>query len=133
MLADQELISLRQRVARLEHLVTGLRPADRAAQADQLVDAIVRDAAYLMGLQHYDIISGTRTGALVRARFAVAWTATNAHGCSTARVGRALGDRDHSTIINALRKAEKWRKSDPSFRYLTDRLLEAAVNGGHCG
>jgi chromosomal replication initiation ATPase DnaA len=42
---------------------------------------------------------------------------------SSVVIGRALGDRDHSTILNAQRRAEELRAEDEEYREITDRLL----------
>ena len=38
-------------------------------------------------------------------------------------LGAILGGRDHSSVVNACRRAADMRDSDPAFRCLTDRLV----------
>jgi chromosomal replication initiation ATPase DnaA len=38
-------------------------------------------------------------------------------------IGRALGNRDHTTVLNGLKRAEEWRESDRDFREITDGLI----------
>lgn len=45
---------------------------------------------------------------------------------STSEIGKMLG-RDHSTIVNALRRIDRKRQAEPRFRELTDRMLADAA------
>jgi chromosomal replication initiation ATPase DnaA len=64
-----------------------------------------------------------RSGPMVRARFAVMWVARELFGFSTPVIGRALGNRDHSTVLNGLKRAEELRIEDSDFREITDGLV----------
>ena len=57
-------------------------------------------------------------------RFAVMWLARKITRLSLPQIGRELGDRDHTTIISGLRRANEMRAEDEQFRHLTDRVLE---------
>lgn len=64
-----------------------------------------------------------------RARMAVSWGARQLLGSSFPAIGRRLGDRDHSTIMNAVDRANELIESDPAFRDLCARMV-AAQRGG---
>ncbi|WP_083579068.1 helix-turn-helix domain-containing protein [Tardibacter chloracetimidivorans] len=57
-------------------------------------------------------------------RFAVVWVARRRLRMSLPEIGRRLGDRHHTTIANAERRACELRQSDRAFEVLTDRLME---------
>lgn len=69
------------------------------------------------------ILGATRSERVCRARFAIAWVAREAFGLSSTVIGRSLGDRDHSTILSAQRRAQEMRAADDEYRDITDRLL----------
>jgi chromosomal replication initiation ATPase DnaA len=60
---------------------------------------------------------------MVRARFAVMWVARELFGFSTPVIGRSLGNRDHSTVLNGIKRAEELREDDDDFREITDGLI----------
>jgi hypothetical protein len=86
------------------------------------VTDVIRAVAMEMGIPAPDIVGHCRVPRLARARFAVAWVASRSLGHSASTIGRALGDRDHSTILYALRRADELRVADPAFLSVTDRL-----------
>jgi chromosomal replication initiation ATPase DnaA len=93
-------------------------PAEHARVA-----RLIQFAAVAFGVSESMIIGPTRSHRMCRARFAVAWAAQQAFGLSSPAIGRALGDRDHTTILMAVRRANDWRAEDEEYRELTDRLL----------
>ncbi|SCW61576.1 dnaA protein helix-turn-helix [Sphingobium faniae] len=85
---------------------------------------IIDTVAWWSGVPASDIIGPNRRWSYFRPRAAVCWLAIKIGGASTTTIGRVLGDRDHSTIIHAKRRADALRLIDPAFRRLTDRLLD---------
>src|SRR3546814_10321695 len=75
-----------------------------------------------MGVRESDIIGDSRGQVYVRPRAAIVWIAKLLTDHSLAQIGRALGGRDHSTVIGLLAKAEKLRTTDPAFVLTTDKL-----------
>lgn len=90
------------------------------------VAAIVAEVAEAFGVTVPALLERDR---VLRARFAAVWVARQATGASFAGLGRALGERDHSTTLHAHRRAEALRASDVPFRQLTDQLLRGIL--GH--
>jgi chromosomal replication initiator protein len=60
--------------------------------------------------------SKRRTQDLARARQIAMYLAREMTGASLNQIGRAFGDRDHSTVSHAFQKIQKEMKSDPRFR-----------------
>lgn len=89
------------------------------------IDQMVSWVSGRIGLSAREITGACRQVEHVRARFAIMWVARRATGLSTVTIGRRLGDRDHTTVINGLRSADRLRASHSEFRALTDALLEA--------
>jgi len=85
---------------------------------------LVALAARETGLSVAQIVGPSRRSDIVRTRFAVVWVAYFVLGGSMRGIGLQLGDRDHTTIINAFTRAEQLRSVDATFQALTDRLAE---------
>lgn len=97
--------------------------------APPMVSDVIARIGFEMGLTTAGITGrGLRSGEL-RARCAVSWIAREL-GRSTTETGRAMGDRDHSTIVYQLRKADAMRRTDPAFIAVTDKVLRHFNNGG---
>ena len=58
----------------------------------------------------------------VRARFAFVHVASLSTGKSDPEIGRALGNRDHTTIRNARAKAAELMETNGDFRGLIERV-----------
>lgn len=87
------------------------------------VDIIIAAVSAVTGVHRIDILSDRRDEETARARFAALWLATKMIQISTPALGRAFGDRDHTTILYALRRAEELRASDRNFRVGCDTML----------
>jgi chromosomal replication initiation ATPase DnaA len=95
--------------------------------SNQKVWRIIEFAGVAFSVSEGAILGPTRAARIVRARDAVAWVAKEAFGTSSVDIGRALGERDHSTILTAQRRAEALRATDEGFRDATDRLLALVI------
>jgi len=84
--------------------------------------AIVRAVARASGVSSSDIRGQRRTRDLVRLRWAAAWLA-RANGASYPQIGRALGGRDHTTIIHGVRRLGAMGGGE---REIIDELLARA-------
>jgi chromosomal replication initiation ATPase DnaA len=124
------LAALEARIAAVEAKVTGITEVERALFAEKPLATIVADAAFIMGLKVREIVSARRHAQLFRARCAVSWVAQQTTGYSLARIGRALGHIDHTSVLHQIRRAEEMREKDPAFRSLTARLLTLAQRRG---
>lgn len=75
------------------------------------------------GLLPGALVGRNRARRLTRPRFAALWVlAVVWPKLSLWQVGRIMGGRDHTTVINGLRRARQWRAQDRAYRRLTNRL-----------
>ena len=85
----------------------------------------VKDIAQIIsaewGVTPEDIFGGSRDVEFVMARAALV-VRLRKQGYSYPRIGRIL-KRDHTTIMNAERKAQIWRERDPDFDHLCRMVL----------
>lgn len=116
MLQPEERRVVQLMVARLA--LRGARPIGRVRVTD-----VVDQVGYELGIARCDLIGGDRRKGLFRARAAICWVARRVTRASLPQIGAILGGRDHSSVVNACRRAADMRDSDPAFRCLTDRLV----------
>ena len=119
-----ELADLELRVARIERELEVAPFVTVPAIAS--VRKICEDAARITGLKYAEIIGQGRARELSYARFAVIYAARLAYGYSLPRIGRALGNRDHTTILSGEKRARELREQDLEFLELSERLYRLA-------
>jgi hypothetical protein len=73
---------------------------------------IVEEVAEFYGVPPSAIVGESHRAAFVRARWIATWLADHLTGFSSVRIGRSFGNRDHSTIINGIRKIEAARETN---------------------
>lgn len=89
------------------------------------VREIMGDVSFETGISVADIVGPYRGRDIHRARCAVSYVARHSTGQALTTVGRAMGDRDHATILQQLVRADEMRDGrDPAFKRLTDRLTK---------
>ena len=79
-----------------------------------------------------DLISERRTANLVRPRQLAMYLAKKLTTRSTPQIGRQFGDRDHSTVLHAIRKVDERIKSDPEFASEV-QLIRTRLENDHAG
>ena len=75
---------------------------------------LTREAAYMFRVSQRDINSRYKYDFILPARFAI-WKALRDNGSTYAQIGRWF-DRDHSTIINGVRRANEIMEYDHDYR-----------------
>ena len=92
------------------------------------MDAIISQVAQAFGVTPDDLTGPDRTAHIVWARQAAAHVLRmRVPGASVCAIGRALGNRDHSTIVHALSAVPKRRQASPTYDQLI-RTLEHVCN-----
>lgn len=87
---------------------------------------VLRLVVNRFGISKRDILSERRTAEVVRPRMVACWLMRRATTMSLPSIGRKVGRRDHTTVLNAFRKIEALRQRDADFRGVTDDLLRLA-------
>jgi len=103
------------------------------------VSEIIENASRLSGIPVAMIKGTSRAAYLVRIRAAIIHTArsyvsarNNPTRFSYPLIARALGDRDHTTMIHAQDCFQIYCESDSAFAAFADRLQEMCDNPGLC-
>jgi chromosomal replication initiator protein len=80
------------------------------------VEDIQRVVCHHFKLRSMDLLSKDRHKSIAFARHVAMYLCKQRLKCSFPELGRAFGNRDHTTIISAVRKVEALRTSDPEVR-----------------
>jgi hypothetical protein len=98
---------------------------------------ILRTVAARFGVTVADLLGGCRSHYIVRPRQLVAWLGRRVRGDSKSRIGRWLGGRDHTTIINAERRVNDLMRDNPwwaaTVEDLVRELSPSVINDGEVG
>ncbi|AKU97574.1 Chromosomal replication initiator protein DnaA [Labilithrix luteola] len=86
----------------------------RASEAG--VDDIQRVVCHHFKLRTNDLLSKDRHKSIAFARHVAMYLCKQRLKCSFPELGRAFGNRDHTTVMSAVRKVEHLRASDPEVR-----------------
>lgn len=86
----------------------------RASEAG--VDDIQRVVCHHFKLRTNDLLSKDRHKSIAFARHVAMYLCKQRLKCSFPELGRAFGNRDHTTVMSAVRKVEALRGSDPEVR-----------------
>ena len=70
------------------------------------------------------IIGRARNDAIVRVRQAVYLLAYKLTRASSPEIGRAVGDRDHTTVLNGIRRAKLRMAHELAFRATVEKIAE---------
>ena len=82
------------------------------------VDDIVRAVSRRLGLSMVEVRGPRRARPLAQARHLIAYLAHEYADFSLPAIGRALGGRDHTTILHSVRKASSLLSEDPALAQL---------------
>jgi chromosomal replication initiator protein len=93
----------------------------RAARQPQLREIIAIVARHF-GLPQKELKSSSRRQSIVTARAVAIYFARELAGASYDQIGRALGGRDHTTIMHNYRKIERDRVRDPAIQEAIELL-----------
>jgi len=90
-----------------------LRPHLRGGEKRITVDDIQKATAEHYGMKQSDLISERRNRAIARPRQAAMWLAKHLTTRSLPDIGRRFGNRDHTTVLHAVRRIEELKAADP--------------------
>lgn len=90
----------------------------RQPQLREIIAAVARH----FGLPQKQLKSQSRRQSIVTARAVAIYLARELAGASYEQIGRALGGRDHTTIIHNYRKIERERSHDPAVQEAIEEL-----------
>ena len=102
-------------------LIAELIPTARRAPTSTPVEEIQEQVASSFGISRAELVGPTRAATPLRARQLAIFLTRELTDLSLPQIGRLFGGRDHSTVLNALRRVEAGLAVDPA---LVDRVEE---------
>ncbi len=91
------------------------------------IPAIQTVVADRFGMTVLDLLSRRRARAVARPRQVAMWIARHATLHSLPEIGRAFGDRDHTTVMAAIARVDALMAADPLFAARVEQCREGAA------
>jgi chromosomal replication initiator protein len=110
-------------------LIAELIPESGRPLAKTPVEEIQQRVASAFGISRAELIGPTRAATPLRARQVAILLTRELTDLSLPQIGRLYGDRDHSTVLNALRRVKTGLADDPELAARVDALRSAIHNG----
>jgi chromosomal replication initiator protein len=108
-------------------LIAEVIPRGRSAQATS-VEEIQQRVAECFGISRAELIGSSRAATPLRARQVAIFLTRELTDLSLPQIGRLYGGRDHSTVLNSLRRVEAGLAEDPELAGRVDDLRVAIHN-----
>jgi chromosomal replication initiator protein len=103
-------------------LIAELIPQSSPPRPETPVEEIQQHVATAFGISRAELIGSSRAAAPLRARQVAILLTRESTGLSLPQIGRLYGGRDHSTVLNSLRRIEVGIGEDPELADRVDRL-----------
>ena len=113
----REVITIRHVKEHLKHLF------DEESNRKVTPNDIITKVSRLYDVSVEDMISKSRQNKVVMPRFVAMYLIRKLTDMTTTEIGKQFGDRDHSTVVNAINKIEDDMKNDPEFREQLEELI----------
>jgi chromosomal replication initiator protein len=108
--------SLQGKALTVEFARQEILAASSIRPTEQNVEDIQRIVCHHFKLRSTDLLSKDRHKSVAFARHVAMYLCKQRLKCSFPELGRAFGNRDHTTVMSAVRKVEHLRSSDPEVR-----------------
>jgi chromosomal replication initiator protein len=105
-------------------LIAEVIPRSRASRATP-VEEIQQQVAERFGVARAELIGSSRAATPLRARQVAIFLTRELTDLSLPQIGRLYGGRDHSTVLNSLRRVEAGLGDDPEFAKRVEELRGA--------
>jgi chromosomal replication initiator protein len=103
-------------------LIAELIPQSSPRRQETPVEEIQQHVATAFGISRAELIGSSRAAVPLRARQVAILLTRESTGLSLPQIGRLYGGRDHSTVLNSLRRIELGMSEDQTLADRVDRL-----------
>ncbi len=114
-------------------LIAELIPQGARASRTTPIEQIQQRVAGDFGVSHAELVGSTRAARPLRARQVAIFLTRELTDLSLPQIGRLYGGRDHSTILNSVRRIEAGVAEDPALANRVDALRAAIHNPAQSG
>ncbi len=104
-----------------EHIIRDLMRGSEPKRVK--IEDILRIVSKHFGVNRSDLLSSRRNRSIVRPRQVGMYLAKQLTSRSLPEIGRRFGNRDHTTVLHAIRKIDSLMKDDPSLQEEVDLLM----------
>jgi chromosomal replication initiator protein len=104
-------------------------PRASRASGSTAVEEIQQHVSETFDISLAELVGTTRAAAPVRARQIAIYLTRELTDLSLPQIGRLYGGRDHSTVLNSIRRAEARCKEDETLAARVEGLRAAIHNG----
>jgi chromosomal replication initiator protein len=109
-------------------LIAKLIPSAPAASTPTTAEQIQQRVAEEFGISPTELAGSSRSATPLRARQIAIFLTRESTDLSLSQIGRLFGNRDHSTILNSLRRAETSLAADPDLAARVNNLRSTIHN-----
>jgi chromosomal replication initiator protein len=106
-------------------LIAELIPSTAGPSGPTTIEAIQERVADAFGISRAELVGSSRAATVLRARQVAILLTREATELSLPQIGRLYGGRDHSTVLNALRRAETAIGADEGLAHQVGELRSA--------
>jgi chromosomal replication initiator protein len=110
-------------------LVDAVIPKSSRSSEQTPVDEIQQRVSKAFGISRAELVGSTRAATPLNARQVAIYLTRELTDLSLPQIGRLYGGRDHSTVLNSIRRAEARCGEDPALAARVDELRAAIHNG----
>ncbi len=110
-------------------LVDAVIPKSSRGSEQTPVDEIQQRVSKAFGISRAELVGSTRAATPLNARQVAIYLTRELTDLSLPQIGRLYGGRDHSTVLNSIRRAEARCGEDPTLAARVDELRAAIHNG----
>ncbi len=109
-------------------LIAELIPNRQARAQPTAIEAIQERVATAFGISRAELVGSSRAATPLRARQVAILLTRESSDLSLPQIGRLYGGRDHSTVLNALKRVEATLAADPELAARVSELRTAIHN-----
>ena len=113
-------------------LVEAVIPKSSRSSEQTPVEEIQQRVSKAFGISRAELVGSTRAANPLNARQVAIYLTRELTDLSLPQIGRLYGGRDHSTVLNAIRRAEARCGEDPNWAAKVEEL-RAAIHSGSTG
>lgn len=88
------------------------------------INDIIKHVSGKYSITPEEIVSKTRHSRVILPRFIAMYITRSITGMTTVEIGKNFGDRDHSTVVNAINKIEEDMKKDTDLKETVDDIID---------
>jgi len=125
----QMLSSMKNESITIEHAKINLKDLfETDTEKKVTLNDIIQKVSYKFDVTPEEIKSNSRPNKIIIPRFIAMYLARKLTDMTTIDIGKYIGNRDHSTVLNAVNKIEEIMKNDAALKELINDMIAELKN-----